>query len=183
LKNFKLLSVVFFSIFLTACSLLSDDNSDSQFKPVATIQDIMVSIIDPNIDFVWNAVTTISTVDGVEEKAPKTDEEWLEVKKHALVVLEASNLLLINGRNVALDGVNTSTGGAELSANAIQNLISLKNKEFNKSALELNSALQLVLAAIDKKDPEELIRTGGIVERACEQCHSQFWYPNDQLPK
>jgi cytochrome c556 len=39
-----------------------------------------------------------------------------------------------------------------------------------------------VIAAIDKKDPEELIRTGGLVEQACEQCHSQYWYPNDKRP-
>jgi hypothetical protein len=182
LKKLAFILVVFSSVFLTACAQFYDESNNPQFRPVASIQDIMLSIIDPNIDFVWNAVTTISTKEGIEEKVPETDEDWREVKKHALVVLEASNLLLIKGRNVAIDGVNTSTGGAELSAADIQNLINSTRPEFNKRALVLHDAMQLVIAAIDKKDPEELIRTGGLVEQACEQCHSQYWYPNDKRP-
>jgi hypothetical protein len=182
LKKLAFILVVFSSVFLTSCAQFYDESNNPQFRPVASIQDIMLSIIDPNIDFVWNAVTTISTKEGIEEKVPETDEDWREVKKHALVVLEASNLLLIKGRNVAIDGVNTSTGGAELSAADIQNLINSTRPEFNKRALVLHDAMQLVIAAIDKKDPEELIRTGGLVEQACEQCHSQYWYPNDKRP-
>jgi hypothetical protein len=182
LKKLPFILVIFSSIVLMSCAQLADETNNPQFRAVASIQDIMLSIIDPNIDFVWNAVTTISTKEGVEEKVPETDEDWREVKKHALVVLEASNLLLINGRNVAIDGVNTSTGGAELSAADIQKLINSTRPEFNKKALVLHDAMQLVIAAIDKKDPEELIRTGGLVEQACEQCHSQYWYPNDKRP-
>lgn len=182
MKKLPFILVIFISIVLTSCAEFVDESNHPPFRPVASIQDLMLSIIDPNIDFVWNAVTTISNKEGIEEKVPETDQDWLEVKQHALVVLEASNLLLINGRNVAVEGVNTSSGGAELSAADIQNLINTTRPEFNKRALALHDAMQLVIAAIDKKDPEELIRTGGLVEQACEQCHSQYWYPNDKRP-
>jgi hypothetical protein len=148
------------------------------FKPTATIQQIMSSIVDPNIDFVWNSVATISTKDGVEEKSPHTDEEWAEVKKHALTVLEASNLLIIDGRKVAEDWANTSsTGSTELKSKDIEKLIKTHKSEFNQRALGLHESMQLVVNAIDKKDTEELIRTGGLVDRACENCHLKFWYP------
>ena len=150
----------------------------TQFKPTATVQQIMSSIIDPNIDFVWNSVATISTKEGVEEKSPHTDEEWAEVKKHALTVLEVTNLLVIDGRKVAEDGANTSSADStELQALEIQKLIKTHKSEFNQRAFGLHEAMQLVVNAIDKKDTEELIRTGGLVDGACEQCHLQFWYP------
>jgi hypothetical protein len=39
---------------------------------------------------------------GITHKAPRTDEEWQEVRNHALVLLEAPNLLTMEGRKVAL---------------------------------------------------------------------------------
>ncbi len=169
--------------FLVAACLPQEPRVESPFKPVATVQDIMLSIIDPNIDYVWNAVSTVATTTGIEEKSPQTNEEWQAVKRHALVVLEASNLLIIDGRPVAHAGGNTSSGGAELSAEAIQQLIDGQRAEFNVRALKLNAAMQQVIAAIDKKNVEEFEQAGGLVEQACEQCHTQFWYPNDQRPK
>ncbi|MEI7839929.1 MAG: hypothetical protein WCJ11_05445 [Methylococcaceae bacterium] len=159
-------------------SFASQAKDATHFKPTATIQQIMSSIVDPNIDFVWNSVATISTKSGVEEKSPHTDEEWAEVKKHALTVLEASNLLIIDGRKVAEEGANTSSAGStELKSTDIQKLIKTHKSEFNQRALGLHDAMQLVVNAIDKKDTEELIRTGGLVDQACENCHLQFWYP------
>jgi hypothetical protein len=29
-------------------------------------------------------------------------------------------------------------------------------------------------------DTREIVETGDEVEHACEQCHSQFWYPGDK---
>jgi hypothetical protein len=40
-----------------------------------------------------------------------------------------------------------------------------------------------LIAAIDTKNVEALEQAGGEVEQACEQCHSQFWYPGDNRPK
>ncbi len=142
----------------------------------------MSSVIDPNIDFVWNSVSTVATVQGVEEKRPQSEEDWQAVKQHAQVVLEAANLLVIEGRSVAHAGANTSSGGAELSAAEIEALISEHQDEFIARAHGLYHAMQEVIAAIDRRDVEALEKAGGTVEQACEQCHNQFWYPNDQRP-
>ncbi len=171
-------TIITFAIAGLMLSFASHAKEATPFKPTATIQQIMSSIVDPNIDFVWNSVATISTKNGIEEKSPHTDEEWAEVKKHALTVLEASNLLVIDGRKVAEEGANTSSAGStELQALEIQKLIKTHKSEFNQRAFGLHEAMQLVVNAIDKKDTEELIRTGGLVDRACENCHLQFWYP------
>jgi len=183
LKYTVYLSALAAAMLLNACATTSKSETADLFKPTTSIQDIMLSIIDPNIDFVWNSVATISTAQGTEERRPHTDAEWQQLKQHALVVLEASNLLLIEGRPVAQHAANTSSGGAELSAAEIQKAIAANRADYIQRAHALHKATESVIAAIDHKNVEQLVETGGAVDQACEQCHSQFWYPNDKRPK
>jgi len=143
----------------------------------------MTSIIDPNIDFVWNSVSSVSTATGTEERQPQTDEDWRLLRQHALSVVEATNLLLIENRPIAAANAVTSSGGAELTPAAIKTLIAEHRQEFVQRAQSLQSTAQGLLVAIDAKNVEELEKAGGEVEQACEQCHSQFWYPGDARPK
>lgn len=152
-------------------------------KSKLTLQEIMLAVIDPNIDPVWDSVATIVTAAGVEERHPKTDEDWKLIKGHALKTFEAADLLLIKGLQVAPKGANTATpGSTELTAPEIQKLIEANRGDYVKRVDELRDAVQLVITAIDKKDVDELVRTGGIVDRACEACHAQFWYPHQKIP-
>ncbi len=61
----------------------------------------MKSVIEPSADFIWGSVSTNVTSKGVEKKVPRTDEEWDEVHKRAIALVEATNLLLIPNRHVA----------------------------------------------------------------------------------
>lgn len=154
----------------------------ASFQPTATIQDIMLSIIDPNIDPVWNSVSTVSTAKGTEERSPQTDEEWKVLRQHAITVVEASNLLLIEGRKAAPAGASTSIHPVELAPAEIEKLIAAKREAFVERSHALHDAAQKLVVAIDAKDVVALDNAGGQVEHACEQCHSQFWYPNDKRP-
>jgi hypothetical protein len=156
---------------------------EAAFKPTATLQEIMTAIIDPNIDYVWNSVSSVSTAQGTEERRPVSDDDWKAVRQHALAVAEAGNLLLIKGRPVAAHGATTSSGGAELNPADIQKAIEKNRTAFNQGAAGLRDTVQQVLDAVDHKNAEELVEAGGRVERACEQCHSKFWYPGDKRPK
>jgi len=182
LKINRILPAILFAALMAACSQ-SSPPSATPFKPIATLQDIMQSIIDPNVDFVWNAVSSVSTAEGTQEHRPETDEEWQQIRQHTLALAEAGNLLLIENRLVAHQSTNTSSGGAELSSQDIQKLIESNREDYLKRINSLQNATELLLAAIDKKNADELEKAGGDVEHACEQCHSQFWYPNDKRPK
>lgn len=167
----------------SSCSTNTDaPKSEVVYKPVATLQELMLSVIDPNVDPIWNAVSTVSTKDGVIEKTPKTDEEWTVLRNHALTLIEVANLLVIDGRPVALPSASTSIHTVELNPADIQKLIHEKRGDFIKNAYALQDAANLALQAIDAKNSDELLRVGGLIERACEQCHSQFWYPSDKVP-
>jgi hypothetical protein len=82
-------------------------------KPVASIIDLMAGQIDPAADFLWESVATISTNKGIEERQPRSDAEWTEVRHKALAVIEGANLLLMDGRLVAHPGQKLSEPGGQ----------------------------------------------------------------------
>lgn len=159
-----------------------DHTINSLFKPSASIQELMVSVIDPNIDAIWNSVSTVSTYHGVIETRPQTEEEWQRLRGHAVTLREVYNLLVIPGRHVAEKNATTSSGGGELHAEQIQALIASQWTEFVLQAAQLQAASDQVIKAIDARNVAALEEAGGLVEHACEGCHSKFWYPGDKHP-
>lgn len=156
--------------------------AESNFRLRATLQEIMLSVIDPNIDPIWNSISTVSTAEGVEEIRPQTDEDWARLRNHAITLREVANLLVIPGRKVAHPEVSTSTHHTELHAEAIEALIVAQWPIFIERAHALQDAADLAIKAIDAKDVDKLEEVGGIIEHTCESCHSQFWYPDDKRP-
>jgi len=165
----------------TPATAVSSANAN-HFKPSATLQEIMLSVIDPNIDPIWNSISTEITAEGTVEKRPETEEEWTTLRNHAISLREVSNLLVIEGRTVAHSHANTSSHESELQAEAIQALIAAQWPEFTQRAHALHDAADLAVEAIDAKNVDRLEEVGGIIEHACESCHSQFWYPGDKVP-
>src|SRR2546425_12082371 len=60
--------------------------------PVGSIKQIMIGITNPAAYVVYEAVGTKSTPTGIEEIAPKTDEDWQKVASAAAAVVESGNL-------------------------------------------------------------------------------------------
>ena len=52
----------------------------------------------------------------------------------------------------------------------------------NSRSAPVVSAGLAALQAIDAKDADKLFEIGEEIERACEACHSQYWYPNEKIP-
>lgn len=156
------------------------ETSDPPFRLTASIRELMDSQIDPSADFLWASVASISTRAGLEERQPRTDEEWLEVRRHAITLIEGANLLIMNGRRVSHTFVPAGLG--ELDTNQAQEKIDANRPAFVALAQRLQDTGLLTLAAIDAKDPVKLFDLGGTIDEACESCHMTFWYPNLPLP-
>lgn len=155
------------------------------FKPTASIQELMKALVDPAADGIWESFSTTVTQAGVEEKRPQTDEEWAVVRHHAITLIEASNLLLIEGRKVAHPGQKLDDEGTPglLTVPEIEQGIAKDRAGFVAAAQVLHDTGVKVLAAIDTKKPEGVVEAGGYIEAACEQCHAKFWYPNALGPQ
>jgi hypothetical protein len=154
------------------------------FQPDASIQDLMVNVVDHNADILWESVAVISSEKGIEERMPRTDEEWATVRSAAVTLAEATNLLMIPGRKVAHDGKVLQDSEVEgiLKAGEIQSLIDGDHSKFAAKAMALHATALEALRAIDAKDHNRLSDIGGAIDEACEQCHTTYWYPNEKGP-
>src|SRR3954453_14052577 len=77
------------------------------FRATSTIRELMQSIIAPSAQGLWDSVGRISDAKGTRDLEPKSDEEWAAVRRHAVSLIESTNLLLIPGRHVARPGQKT----------------------------------------------------------------------------
>jgi len=162
----------------TACTRAQSPAAD--LLKTATIKDIMDSMVDPSGDFMFEAVVEIADEHGITHKAPHTDEEWEEVRHRALVLLEAPNLLIMEGRKVAKTGERSKNPEVELQPEEIQKLIEGDRSSFIRRARRLQDAAAMALKAIDVKDKDALFHSIESIDRACENCHLHYWYPNDK---
>jgi len=140
----------------------------------------MDSMVDPSADYLFDAVAQIADENGIREKAPHTPEEWKEARRRAVQLLEAPNLLVMRGRKVARPGERSENPEVELQPEDIQKLIDADHAAFAARALLLQDAAQSALAAIDAKNPKALFAAAGQLDKACENCHLHYWYPNDK---
>lgn len=150
-------------------------------EALVTLQDVMVNVVDVSADALWEATGTITTAQGTVRRMPRTDAEWNALRRHAVVLLEATNLLVIPDRKVAAIGF-ASDGPGVLSSDQIQQQIDAHRDQFDGFALGLRAVARQQLEAIDARDADGLLRLGDAMDSACEACHLATWYPNETVP-
>jgi hypothetical protein len=132
---------------LAACS--SAAAPPPPFKPVLDTRGLMVSVIDPNADVIWEAVKTIITRAGVEEIRPKSDEEWAAIRNAAATVAEAGNLLMLTPRARDSD-------------------------EWMRASQALIETGTSAMRAAEDKNADQLFTVGGEMYSACTNCHQKY---------
>jgi hypothetical protein len=162
----------------TPTTLVAGSSNPTSDRPVySSIRDIMQSMVDPSADTLWGAVGTVVDAEGTHELFPRAQEEWLEPRRAAIRIIEAGNLLMMPGREVAPVGAKSEAPGAELEPIQITTLIRKNRKSFDGFAKALQSVGVAALQAVDAKDAALLMDVGARMENVCESCHQTFWYP------
>jgi len=146
----------------------------------ATVKDIMDSIVDPSAEFLFDSVAMVADEHGVSEKAPRTDEEWMEVRRRTIQLVEAPNLLVMKGRKVAAAEDASKNPDIELQPAQIQALIDADPATFLDRARTLQDAAMMALKASDARNKDALFGALERIDKACESCHLHYWYPNDK---
>ncbi|HVY35097.1 MAG TPA: hypothetical protein VG960_11835 [Caulobacteraceae bacterium] len=154
-------------------------------QPQASIRDIMISEVDPSADALWASVGSSVTAAGTVDHRPQSDADWQTVRRYAITLTEAPNLLVIPGRKVAGVGQTTDDSGTPgiQKPDVIQAQIAANRPRFERLANGLQLAGLKALKAVDAKDPAALIDAGAALDEACEACHRTYWYPNSPEPK
>ena len=164
---------------IAACSSTKPAPAETEpaFRTTATVKDIMDAVIDPNADVLWESVSTTINKEGTTEKMPRTDEEWLAVRRSAMTIVEATNLLVMDGRAIAPSGHKSEYPGIELEPEEMQKLVDADRASWVKYAHGLHDKAMVALKAIDAKSVQGLMDAGEGLDEACENCHKHYWYP------
>ena len=119
------------------------------FPPVASVKQIMAGIVMPSANRIWDSVSTIVDVKGVQENQPRTDEEWAAVGANAAALIEAANLLTVGTRAV-------------------------DQGDWVKMAKAMADASQSALKATTDKSPEGILAAGEKINETCDNCHQKY---------
>ena len=149
----------------------------ADYRPTATVKDIMDSIVDPSADALWDSVGTAISAAGTEQRAPHTDEEWANLRRRTVQLIEATNLLLIPGRHVARPGEKAEDPKIQLAPEQIEALINEDRQAWTRRAHGLHDAAVEAQKAIEARNAEALLDAGDVLDKACENCHLTYWYP------
>ncbi|MGH9146163.1 MAG: hypothetical protein ACRD1Q_05600 [Vicinamibacterales bacterium] len=117
--------------------------------PVASVKQIMIGIVAPAAKVVFESVGTIVSAAGIEERAPKTDEDWAAVGSSAAALVESGNLLVTGDRAV-------------------------DREDWVKMSQALSEAGMLVLKATEAKSPDAVLAAGATVNETCDNCHRKY---------
>ena len=127
----------------------SAQSPPSPYQPVASVKQLMLDVIDPAADVVWDSVGTIVTADGIEELYPKTEEDWNSVRGSALILAEAGNLLMMEPR--ARD-----------------------NEEWMEMSQAIVDAGSAAVSAAEAEDVERIFALGEDIYYSCDNCHMKY---------
>ena len=153
-----------------------------QFRATSTIREVMQSMVAPSAQGLWDSVGRVSDAKGTRDLEPRTDEEWAAVRRHAISLVETTNLLLIPGRHVAKEGQQTlkaedAVPGSEMPPSEIEKRINQNWGAWTTMVGNLHGSAASMLDAVDKKDVARLESLGSDLDGVCESCHLVFWYP------
>jgi hypothetical protein len=157
------------------------------YTTTASIQELMLSIVDPTGDSLWDSVSVSITGAGSKETRPRTDAEWLAVRDKALLLAEAGNLLKVPGRRVGpvtpIRGIKPETPGPDdLTPAQVEILLKMNRAPFNAFAQKLTEAALVALKAVDARSVDGMYEAGDAIDQACENCHLSYWYPGPKSP-
>jgi hypothetical protein len=154
----------------------------TEMKAVVSVKELMRFTIDPISDNVFDAVTYEATKKGIVETVPRTDEDWEKVQIGAVTLAEAIYLLKLPRPWTPPGDVNNSTGPnpPELSPTQMQAKLDADPVLWDAKIQALRNVALEVMEIAKKRDTQALFEAGEDLDKACESCHLEYWYPGDR---
>ena len=147
IKKMRLNHIILFSLALTLLGCTPDRPKTNTTS--LNLKQLMEWVIDSNADVIWDSVKFITTNEGTKEIFPQTDQEWEAIRNSSATLIEAGNLLMLEGR--AKD-----------------------NAEWVKYAQRLSNTAEVAMKAAQEKNKDALFDAGGNIYNACKACHDKY---------
>jgi hypothetical protein len=117
------------------------------FRPVISINEAMVDVVDHNSHVLWNV--------GDPKKAPKSDADWMNLE-HASVTLAAAGSFIAMGGSAPDDAKWA------------------KEPQWAKLTQDMTNSALKIKNAVDSKNMDGVLAGGDELVATCESCHSQY---------
>jgi hypothetical protein len=141
-----------------------------------------VTTVPTASDYIFDAVGTVVTRTGEEDRLPKTDADWERLRMGAVMLAEGVYLLKIP-RPFAPPGDENNSKGPdpeELSPAQIKAKLEKDPVLWNAKIEALRNVGLEVIEIVKKRDSKELWDAAENLDNACEGCHIEYWYPGDK---
>jgi hypothetical protein len=151
-------------------------------KPVVSVKELMKHMIDPIADNVFESVKIVVDAKGTVVTEPRTDEDWEKVRVGGIMLVEGSELLKIPRPFAPPGDENNSTGpdAPELSPAQIKAKLERDPVLWIAKIQALRNVGLEVLEIVKEKNAKKLWDAGENLDKACENCHIEYWYPGDK---
>lgn len=134
---------------LAGCSRSAPPEPPPPYNTSIDLQDLMEHVFDPTAEVVWGASGTMVDFEGEHDLSSRTEDAWAKVHDGAMLLAESGNLLLLPGR--------------------LQ-----PGKAWTAQAQKLSMLGIEAMRAVDARDKAALLRIGGDIHDACEECHRVY---------
>ena len=124
------------------------------YHPHLEMHDFMGWVLDPLADVIWSSAGTITTMEGVQDLAPTTQEGWDNVRNAAATIAEIGNVMQIPGYS--------------------------EGDDWNEYAQGLTRTGVLLIEAAEQKDDQKVFDYGGQLYNVCVACHQLYMLPEDE---
>jgi hypothetical protein len=143
-------------------------SSPPPLRPSATVAELMRMHVDPSAGALFASVAFTVGRDGERERIPRSDEDWSALRRHALVLAESANLLLVPGRSVV---------GEHDARRHLDRMVWRDREAWNRHVGWMAEAAAWTLDAIDRRNAVRLQSHTGDIALTCELCHLHYRYP------
>lgn len=148
-----------------------------------SVKELMEFVVDPVADYIFDAAVVDVSDKGTVHTQPVTDDDWLKIERGAWQLVESSHLLKMPRRVAPVGAERRSEPGKpapELSTGEIEAKINADRALWNRHADELRVAALNAVQVVKSRNPDRIFDAGAELDKACEACHLEYWYPGDK---
>lgn len=173
-------------VFLLSAGLLSLGAYAATPAAAPNVHDLMKKVFAVQTQIVWDVGNNAQDDNGNPDASKLTAADWDNLIKAAAQVRQASETLAKADKLMAaapgqkLDGEGTTPGA--YTVKQVQAAIDRNPKAFKAFATAMAVSMKEIESAAKTRDAKKLFDASGAIDQVCENCHKQFWYPEENVP-
>ena len=118
------------------------------YQPVVSLNEIMVNIVDPHSHEIWDAA-------GDPARAPKTDEDWRNLRHAAVTLAAGGNLTMMSG-------------------NGPKDQVWRQQKDWNQLSQAVSDAGLAAVQAVQNRSLGAMSKASDQLLQSCLNCHREY---------